>query len=52
MLCFRRMRAFQKFACVHGSIHNHFAERRQLLDRQIYKERCSAALAEWKSLAQ
>jgi putative transposase len=51
MLRFRRMKTLQKFAAVHGSIHNHFAQERHLVDRQTYKERRSAALAEWQSLA-
>ena len=48
MLRFRRMKSLQKFASVHGSIHN---QERHLIDRQTYKERRSAALAEWQSLA-
>jgi putative transposase len=51
MLRFRRMKTLQKFAAVHGSIHNHFNRERHLVDRQTYKERRSAALAEWQSLA-
>jgi putative transposase len=51
MLRFRRMKTLQKFAAVHGSIHNHFNQERHLVDRQTYKERRSAALAEWQSLA-
>lgn len=51
MLRFRRMKTLQKFASVHGSVHNHFNQERHLIDRQTYKERRSAALAEWQSLA-
>jgi putative transposase len=51
MLRFRRMKSLQKFSAVHGSIHNHFNQERHLIDRQAYKERRSAALAEWQSLA-
>lgn len=50
MLRFRRMRALQKFASVHANVHNHFSLERHLVDRQTYKERRSAALAEWRSL--
>lgn len=50
MLRFRRMKALQKFAAVHANDHNHFALERHLIDRQTYKERRSAALAEWRSL--
>jgi len=47
---FRRMKSLQKFASVHASIHNHFSQERHLVDRQTYKLRRSAALAEWQSL--
>ena len=46
---FRRMSSLQKFASVHASVHNHFALERHLVDRQTYRERRSAALAEWRS---
>ena len=51
MLRFRRMKSLQKFASVHGSLHNHFNAERHLVDRQTYKARRSVALAEWQSLA-
>jgi putative transposase len=51
MLRFRRMKTLQKFASVHANIHNHFNLERHLIDRQTYKERRSAALAEWQNLA-
>lgn len=50
MLRFRRMKTLQKFASVHGSVHNHFNQERHLVDRSTFKERRSAALAEWQSL--
>ncbi|WP_054947542.1 IS6 family transposase [Novosphingobium sp. KN65.2] len=50
MLRFRRMKTLQKFASVHASVHNHFAQERHLVSREIYKQRRSAALAEWQSL--
>ena len=50
MLRFRRMKSLQKFASVHASLHNHFNSERHLVDRQTYKLRRSAALAEWQSL--
>jgi len=43
---FRRMKTPQKFA----SVHNHFSQERHLISRQLYKERRSAALAEWRSV--
>ena len=51
MLRFRRMKSLQKFASVHASFHNHFNSERHLVDRQTFKLRRSAALAEWQSLA-
>jgi len=47
MTRFRRMKTLQKFAAVHASMHNHFNRELHLVDRQTYKERRSAALAEW-----
>jgi putative transposase len=51
MMRFRRMKTLQKFASVHASLHNYFNQERHLVDRQTYKARRSAALAEWQSLA-
>ncbi|WP_126174270.1 IS6 family transposase [Altericroceibacterium xinjiangense] len=48
---FRQMKLLQKFASVHASISNHFNSERHLVDRQTYKQRRSAALAEWQNLA-
>ena len=55
----RRERAMLRFrqnedACrssprVHANVHNHFNSERHLVDRQTYKARRSAALAEWQS---
>jgi putative transposase len=50
MLRFRQMKSLQKFASVHANVHNHFSQERHLVDRQTYKTRRSAALAEWQSL--
>ena len=50
MLRFRQMKSLQKFASVHDSLHNHFNQERHLVDRQTYKLRRSAALAEWQNL--
>ena len=47
---FRRMKTLQKFVSVHASISNHFNSERHLVDRTTYKERRSAALAEWQAL--
>lgn len=51
MLRFRRMKTLQQFASVHASFHNHFNQERHLVSREIYKERRSAALAEWRQVA-
>ena len=51
VLRFRRMGSLQKFASVHANVHNHFNLERHLVDRHTYKERRSAALAEWQILA-
>ncbi|MDB5680925.1 MAG: transposase [Sphingomonas bacterium] len=51
MLRFRRMKSLQKFACVHANVHNHFNLERHLVDRKTFKERRSAALAEWQMVA-
>ena len=44
------MKSLQKFASVHANVHKHFDLERHLIDRQTYKTRHSAALAEWQSL--
>jgi putative transposase len=51
MLRFRRMKTLQTFASVHGTVHNHFNQERDLVSRETYKERRSAALAEWRTVA-
>lgn len=47
---FRQMKSLQKFASVHANVHNHFNTERHLVDRSTYKQRRSAALAEWRQL--
>lgn len=47
---FRQMKSLQKFASVHASLHNHFQLERHLVDRKTYKQRRSAAWAEWQNL--
>ncbi|CAM3332649.1 DDE domain-containing protein [Sphingomonas antarctica] len=51
MLRFRRMKTLQKFASVHANVSNHFNHERHIVDRQTFKERRSAALAEWRQIA-
>jgi putative transposase len=45
------MKTLQIFAAVHGTVHNHFNQKRHLVSRETYKERRSAALAEWRAVA-
>jgi putative transposase len=47
---FRRMKTLQKFAAVHGMVHNHFNQERHLISRDLYRQRRSAALAEWRAV--
>jgi putative transposase len=47
---FRRMKTLQKFAAVHGTVHNHFNQERHLISRDLYRKRRSAALAEWRAV--
>ena len=47
---FRQMKSLQKFASVHACLHNHFNSERHLVDRQTFKARRLAALAEWQCL--
>ena len=51
MARFRDLKALQKFASAHASIHNHFNLERHLTRRSHFKEARSAALAEWRQLA-
>ena len=46
---FRRMKTLQKFVAVHGTVHNHFNQERHLISRDLYRERRSVALAEWRT---
>jgi len=50
MLRFRQLKSLQKVASRHANVHNHFNSERHLVDRETYKARRSAALAEWQSL--
>src|SRR3984893_10823472 len=47
---FRSLKTLQKFSSVHAQVHNHFNLERHLVARQVYKQRRSAALAEWHAL--
>jgi len=41
-----KTKTLQRFASVHTNVDNHFSLERHLIDRQTYRERRSAALAE------
>ena len=47
---FSRMKTLQKFAAVHGTVQYHFNQERHLISRDLYRERRSAALAEWRAV--
>ena len=47
---FRSMKSLQKFSSVHAQVHNYFNQERHLVTRQVYKQRRSAGLAEWRAL--
>ena len=47
---FRSMKTLQKFSSVHAQVHNYFNQERHLVTRQVYKQRRSAALADWRAL--
>ena len=48
---FRSAKTLQKFSSVHAQVHNHFNQERHLVTREVYKQRRSAALVEWRGLA-
>ena len=43
--------AAEKFSSVHAQVHNQFNQERRLVTRQVYKQRRSIALTEWRALA-
>lgn len=51
MLRLRRLKTLQKFASVHANVSNHFNLERHLIDRETFKQRRPAALAEWRQIA-
>ncbi len=51
MLRFRRMKTLQKFVSIHATLSNHINHERHIVDRQTFKDRRSAGLTDWKSLA-
>jgi putative transposase len=47
---FRSMKTLQKFSSIHAQVHNLFNQERHLVTREIYKQRRSAVLAEWRTV--
>ena len=47
---FRRLQSLRNFVTVHTSLYNHFNQERHLYSRRAFKQRRSAALAEWRQL--
>jgi putative transposase len=48
---FRSLKTLHKFSTVHAQVHDQFNQERHLVTRPVYKQRRSAALAEWRALA-
>ena len=46
---FRSTKTLQKFSSVHAQVHNHFNQERHLVTREVYKQRRTVALAEWRA---
>jgi putative transposase len=51
MQLFRRAKTLQKFSSIPAQVHDHFNQERHLVTREVYKQRRSAALVEWRDLA-
>lgn len=49
-VCLATFTRMQEFAALHGSIHNHVNSKRTFVSRPIFKDRQTAALAEWRLL--
>jgi putative transposase len=47
---FRNQKTLQKFSSVHAQVYNQFSQEHHLVTRQVYKQRRSAALTEWRAL--
>lgn len=50
MQLFRSAKTLQKFSSIHAQVHNHFSQERHLVT-EVYKQRRSAALVQWRGLA-
>jgi putative transposase len=45
------MKTLQKFSSVQAQVLNHFNQERHLISREVYKQKRSAALVDWRALA-
>ena len=50
MARFRGMKTLQKFSSAHAQVHNHFRQERTSSADKKYRERRTAAPAEWQSV--
>ncbi len=50
MQLFRSVTTVQKFSSIHAQVHDHFDQERHLVTCEIYKQRRSAALTEWRTV--
>jgi putative transposase len=48
---FLSMKTLLKFRSVHAQVYNHFNQERHRVSPQVYKQRRSIALTEWRALA-
>jgi putative transposase len=48
---FLSMKTLLKFSSVHAQVYNHFNQERHRVSPQVYKQRRSIALTEWRALA-
>ena len=45
------MKTLQNFSSVHAQVYNQFNQERHLVIRQVYKQRRSIVLTDWRALA-
>jgi putative transposase len=48
---FLSMKTLLKFSSVHAQVYSHFNQERHRVSPQVYKQRRSIALTEWRALA-
>jgi hypothetical protein len=45
------MKTLQNFSSAHAQVYSHFNRERHLVNREVYKQKRSTALLEWRALA-